>query len=45
MYQQPTLLFADELVIIAEDADVSRYMVKKLKEEYEKWGLEINMNK
>lgn len=40
-----TLLFADDQVIIAEDADDSNYMLRKLQEEYEKWGLILNTKK
>ena len=40
-----TLFFADDQVIVAgceEDAD---YMLRKLEEEYDRWGLNINLTK
>jgi hypothetical protein len=40
-----TLLFADDQVIVAADAEDVSYMTRKLKEEFTKWGLEINMSK
>jgi hypothetical protein len=40
-----TLLFADDQVIVAADAEDVSYMTRKLEEEFTKWGLEINMNK
>lgn len=40
-----SLEFADDQVILAEDGDDVNYMFRKLKEEYTKWGLEINMGK
>ncbi len=40
-----TLLFADDQVIIAQDAEDVEYMFRKLLEEYQKWGLKINMEK
>lgn len=40
-----TLLFADDQVIVAGDMDDLSYMLRKLKDEYEKWGLKINMSK
>lgn len=40
-----TLLFADDQVILAEDEEDAEYMLRKLVEEYEKWGLELNMEK
>lgn len=40
-----TLLFADDQVVLASDADDANYMVRKLHEEYKKWGLEINFEK
>lgn len=36
------LLFADNEIIIDDEAT---YMLHKLKETYEEWGLKINMNK
>lgn len=40
-----TLLFADDQVIIAADTDDASYMTRKLEEEFNKWGLEINFGK
>lgn len=40
-----TLLFADDQVVLAEDEDDASYMVRKLIEEYDDWGLEINLQK
>lgn len=40
-----TLLFADDQVVLSTDQDDLNYMLRKLKEEYEKWGLAINMHK
>ena len=41
----PTLLFADDQLILAEDKDDAIYMVRKLIEEYDQWGLDLNMQK
>ena len=40
-----TLLFADDQIIIPCDEDDTDYMFRKLKEEYEKWGLNMNTTK
>jgi hypothetical protein len=32
--------YADYKVLLAQDHDVMEYMARKLKEEYEKWGLD-----
>jgi hypothetical protein len=40
-----SLLFADDQVVIALDEDDSNYMMRKLTETYEKWGLKINFDK
>jgi hypothetical protein len=40
-----TLLFTDDQVIVAADAEDVSYMTQKLEEEFTKWGLEINMSK
>ena len=37
--------FADDQVLLAQDHDDMEYMARKLKEEYEKWGLAINLEK
>ena len=39
------LNFADDQVLLAQDNDDMVYMARKLKEEYEKWGLNINLEK
>jgi hypothetical protein len=40
-----SLNFVDDQVLLAQDHDEMEYMVRKLKEEYEKWGLAINLEK
>ncbi|KAK4873810.1 hypothetical protein RN001_013170 [Aquatica leii] len=40
-----TLLFADDQVIVASNMDDANYMLRKLIEEYERWGLTINVSK
>ena len=40
-----SLSFTDYQVLIAQDHDDMEYMTRKLKEEYEKWGLAINLEK
>jgi len=40
-----SLSFADEQVLLAQDYDGMEYMARKLKEEYEKWGLAKNIEK
>ena len=37
--------FADDQVLLAQDHDDMEYMSRKLKEEYEKWGLAVNLEK
>ena len=37
--------FADDQVLLAQDHDDMEYMARKLKEEYEKWGHTINLEK
>jgi len=37
--------FADDQVLIAQDHDDMEFMARKLKEEYEKWGLTMNLEK
>jgi hypothetical protein len=44
-YHLCNLLFADDQVIIAQDTEDAEYMLKKLVEEYMKWGLQINFGK
>jgi C-terminal processing protease CtpA/Prc len=44
-YIQYSLNFADDQVLLAQDHDDMEYMARKLKEEYEKWGLAINLEK
>lgn len=40
-----SLLFADDQVVLAEDEHDAEYMMRKLIEEYDSWGLEVNMEK
>lgn len=40
-----TLQFADDQVLIAQDKDDLQYMTRKIKEEYEKAGLSMNLDK
>jgi len=39
-----TLQFADDQVVLAGDKEDLEYMTRKLKETYEKWGLDMNLN-
>jgi hypothetical protein len=39
------LNFADDQVLIAQDHDDMEFMARKLKDEYEKWGLAMNLEK
>lgn len=38
-----SLLIADNQVVISDDNGDTKYMTRKLKEQYEKWGLDINL--
>jgi hypothetical protein len=40
-----TLQFADDQVVLAGDKEDLEYMRRKLKETYEKWGFDMNLNK
>ena len=40
-----TLQFADDQVVLVGDKEDLEYMTRKLKETYEKWGLDMNLNK
>jgi hypothetical protein len=40
-----SLNFADDHVVLAQEQDDMKYMARKLKEEYEKWGLTISLEK
>jgi len=40
-----TFQFADDQVVLAGDKEDLEYMMRKLKETYEKWGLDMNLNK
>jgi len=40
-----TLQFVDDQVVLAGDKEDLEYMTYKLKETYEKWGLDMNLNK
>jgi hypothetical protein len=39
-----TLQFADDQVVLAGDEEDLEYMTRELKETYEKWGLDMNLN-
>ncbi|XP_030757829.1 uncharacterized protein LOC115883613 [Sitophilus oryzae] len=40
-----TLSFGDDWAVVAQDIDDLEYMTRNLIEEYEKWGLELNIKK
>jgi len=40
-----TLQFADDQVVLASDKEYLEYMTRKLKETYEEWSLDMNLNK
>ena len=40
-----SLSFADDQLLLVQDHGDLKYMARKLKEEYEKWGLAINLEK
>jgi len=40
-----TLQFGDDQVVLAGDKKDMEYVTSKLKETYEKWGLDMNLNK
>jgi hypothetical protein len=40
-----TLQFADDQIVLAGDKEDLQYMACKLKETYDKWGLDMNLNK
>jgi hypothetical protein len=40
-----SILFADDQLIIAQDYENLEYMTRKLIEEYEAWGLKLNVKK
>ena len=40
-----TLQFADDQVDLEGDKEDLEYMTRKLKGTYEKWGLDMNLNK
>ena len=40
-----TLQFANDQVVLSGDKEDLEYMTHKLKETYEKWGLDMNFNK
>ena len=40
-----TLLFADDQVLITQEYEDMEFMVRKLLENYEKWGMKINFEK
>jgi hypothetical protein len=39
------LLFADDQLLIAQDYEDFEYMTRKLRGEYELWGLKLNVKK
>lgn len=39
------MLFADDQLLIAQDYEDLEYMTKKLIDEYELWGLKLNVKK
>jgi hypothetical protein len=39
------LHFTDDQVVIAQDKEDAEYLCRKLKEEYQNWGLTLNMDK
>ena len=39
-----TLQFADDQVVLVGDKEDLEYMTRKLKETYENWGLDMNLN-
>ena len=43
LYTLYTLQFADDQVICANEKETLEYMTCKLNEEYEKWGLLMNI--
>ena len=40
-----TFLFVDDQVLITQEYEDMEFMVRKLLEEYEKWGLKMNLKK
>lgn len=40
-----SLLFADDQVVITQDIEDAQYMTRKLIEEFNKWGLKMNLQK
>ena len=40
-----SLNFADDQVLLAQYHDDMEYIARKLKEEYENWGLAVNLEK
>ena len=40
-----SVLFADDQLLIAQDYEELEYMTRKLIEEYEVWGLKLNVKK
>jgi len=40
-----TLCFADDQIVLAQDYEDLEYMTRKLIEEYNKWGLDVNLEK
>jgi hypothetical protein len=40
-----SMLFADDQLLIVQDYEGLEYMTRKLIDEYEFWGLKLNVNK
>lgn len=40
-----SLLYADDQIVFAQDEEDMEYMLRKLKEEFQSWGLKINFKK
>ena len=40
-----SLQFADDQLLLAQDFKDTEYMTRKLIQQYQKWGLKVNMNK
>jgi hypothetical protein len=45
LYSYDTIQFADDQVVLAGDKEDLVYMTRNLKENYEKWCLDMNFNK
>ena len=45
LYSYHTIQFADDQVVLAGDKEDLECMTRNIKETYEKWGLDMNLNK